>query len=120
MSWSILNCQEMKEIETLNAAAWQSKKDEVLSFHCLGVLCPSCTHFSWVPVCNVRAIWKMAGNANKTLCLSSTAQCSYSHAGPEHPELAALRLMQCTPRGALWQCPYTYHEEPWAPVHEKS
>lgn len=72
------------------------------SLQWLGVLCPSCTHFSWVPVCNVRAIWIMADDANKTHCLSKTSQCSFSHAQPGILRICiGLSLMQC---GALMVC----------------
>lgn len=87
------------------------------SLQWLGVLCPSCTHFSWVPVCNVRPIWIMADDANKTHCLSKTSQCSFSHA-----QLGILRtctglsLMQCTSWCTMGWGPHqqnhcTYHEK---------
>lgn len=82
------------------------------SFQWLGVLCPSWIHFSWVPVCNVRAIWKMADNANKTHCLSKTSLCSFSHAGPEHPELA-LVYVWCRAHLVVWCTMAISLQPPW-------
>lgn len=81
------------------------------SFQWLCVLCPSCTHFSWVPVCNIRAIWKIADNANNKPLPQQNSELFLTCRARTPRIYTDLRLMQGTPRGVPWQYHYTYHEK---------